>query len=172
MKTLAICLSMLVMSNVSLAGSNLDLNRGSVLKCQGQEGELNRLGFRAKITTAKLADGGVAMTVDSEMSQCLVNASGAKEWSVLSKPEATNSFGLVKLRDLKLLVSSENGDLISSTKMNLKDSQTIKISADDVKKLDGLLLNVGVTGQQDLEINGSIVDQRPVFFGSYLIGNY
>ena len=171
MKKIAICLSVLLMSQLSYAGAHLDLNRGSVLRCQGQVGELNRVGLRAEITSTKTADGGLELKVISEISQCIKNASGKKNWAPLSKPEATNSFGLLKLKNLKLMVSTEEGDLISSTNLNLQDSQTIKISAETVRKIDGQLLDVGATAQQDFEVNGEVVDQRPVYFGSYLISN-
>ncbi len=152
--------------------SHLDLNRGTVLKCGGQVGEINSLGFKAKISTQRMSDGALELTIASELAQCLKNSTGGKSWSALVKPEARNAYGKIELSRLKLLVSTEDGELISATDLKLTDLQIIKISPAMVRKIEGRKIDIGATGIKNVIVNGVSADYGPIYFGSYLTSNY
>lgn len=173
MKNAAIIITSLLLGTLAFAEmSHLDLNRGTVLKCRGQVGEINSLGFKAKISTKRMSDGALELTIASELAQCLKNSTGDKSWSALVKPEAKNEYGKIELSRLKLLVSTEDGDLISATDLKLTDLQTIKISSAMARKIEGRKIDIGATGIQNVVVNGKSVDYGPIYFGSYLTSNY
>lgn len=58
-------LALLILSQVSQARTHLDLDDGTAEFCNGTKGEANALGFHAKITTTKKADGGLQVTVNN-----------------------------------------------------------------------------------------------------------
>ena len=173
MKSAAIIFTSLLLSNLAFAEmSHLDLNRGTVLKCSGQVGEINSLGFKAKIATKRVSDGAIELTIASELAQCIKKSTGDKSWSALVKPEAKNEYGKIELSQLKLLVSTEDGELISATDLKLTDLQTIQISSAMARKIEGRKIEIGATGIQNFIVDGVTADYGPIYFGSFLTSNY
>ena len=165
MKNISALASILLLGSLATAGnSNLDLNRGSVLFCRGQVGEVNRVGLQAQISTKRLSDGGLEMVVASGLAECTKDQNGSKSWTPMTKAESKNDFGQLKFSDLRLLITTDEGDLISSTDMKIQDSQVIRIPSAIVKKMNGQLITVGAVGMQKMLINGAVVDTIPVFF--------
>ncbi len=171
MKNFFLFLTLLVVSQVGHARTHLDLNDGTVAVCKGKKGEANAIGFHAKITTAKQTDGGLKITVATEFDQCLQDPSGNKQWSTLTKPEASNYFGQMKFTNLRLLLTTEDGHLISLTPLKLEDTQTIQITAQQMKNLQGRALQLGALIHQEFFVDGSLQDSREQFYGSYLISH-
>lgn len=171
MKTVFIFLSFLLFSQISQARTHLDLNEGTIQYCKGAKGETNAIAFHAKITTSKKSDGGLQVNVSTEFAQCLMDASGNKSWSTLTNPEASNYFGQIKFSHLQLMLSTEVGELISLTALNLEDTQTLELSPARMKNLRGRFLQLGALVHQDFYVDGSLQDSSDQFYGSYLISH-
>lgn len=156
----------------ALALSHPDLDSGRVRRCTGSSDETNIVAFHAVVTSTRTADGGLELNIVSDFAQCLKDAKGNKNWWPLISPEASNYFGKSQFSNLKLLISTDDGDLISSTDLKLTDDQTVQISAKTIKSLRGRYLEVGATAHQDFYVDGNLADQNEVFFGSYLISGF
>lgn len=149
--------------------SPVEMNPETAKACQ-TNANLGKIALQAQVTSKSLNSGSLLLIVDSEIQKCQLNSANQPAWGPYTGEALIDGPVRILLSRFELVIQTETGKILSTTPLNLKDSQVIELSPQKVARLGNGSLRLVAKAQKTLVFQGKILDSKTVFFGSYLLG--